>query len=152
MDLKILLVKIQEVKIVIMKNKMDNSEITQIKQKRHRRTKAEMKLVREIDVQPEVDQHEIENNQTKQKRHRRTKAEMELVRVIDTPELKVEKIKRSNVNELVKLKFDHKGIPKDTILEVIETPKNQADDDFFIWIKYNDIIHRILKFNVFFVR
>jgi hypothetical protein len=152
MDLKILLVKIQEVKIVIMKIKMDNSEITQIKQKRHRRTKAEMELVREIDVQPEVDQHEIENNQTKQKRHRRTKAEMELVRVIDTPELKVEKNKRSNVNELVKLKFDHKGIPKDTILEVIETPKNQADDDFFIWIKYNDIIHRILKFNVFFVR
>ena len=150
MDLTILLGKIQEVKIIIMKIKMDNSET---KQKRHRRTKAEMKLVREIEVQPKVDdQHEIENDQTKQKRHRRTKAEMELVRVIDTPELKVEKIKHSKLNESVKLKFDHKGIPKDTILEVIETPKNQIDDDFYIWIKYNEIIHRILKFNVFFVR
>lgn len=135
-------------------------EIDQTKQKRHRRTKAEMKLVRDVDVQPnqyvreiEVnDQCEIENDQTKQKRHRRTKEEMKLVHENDTPILKVEKIKHSNLNESVKLKFDHKGIPKDTILEVIETPKNQVDDDFYIWIKYNDITHRILKFNVFFVR
>ncbi|MCK9416977.1 hypothetical protein M0Q97_09995 [Candidatus Dojkabacteria bacterium] len=138
-----------------------DSEIVndQPKQKRHRRTKAEMKLVREIDVQPKQfvhDQHE--NNQPKQKRYRRTKAEMELIREIDTKihntELNdnSEKIKQSNVNESVKLKFDHKGIPKDTILEVIETPQNQIFDEFYIWIKYNDIIHRILKFNVFFVR
>ena len=139
--------KIQEVKIFIMDNKMDKT-----KQKRHRRTKAEMKLVREIDVHHEVDEHHIENDQTKQKRHRRTKAEMGLVREIDTPVLKVEKIKHSNLNESVKLKFDYKGIPKDTILDVIETPKNQINDDFYIWVKYNDITHRILKFNVFFVR
>ena len=126
---------------------MDNSEITQIKQKRHRRTKAEMELVREI-VQP------------KQKRHRRTKAEMKLVREIDdvkinkTEELNVEykskKIKHSN--ELVKLKFNHNGIPKDTILEVIETPQNQIFDEFYIWVKYKETVHKILKFYVFFVR
>jgi hypothetical protein len=148
----------------------------QSKQKRHRRTKAEMELVREIAVndQPKQKRHrrtkaEMElvreivceiDDQPKQKRHRRTKAEMKLVREIEdvkvnkTDELNIEykskKIKHSN--ELVKLKFDHNGIPKDTILEVIDTPQNQIDDEFYIWIKYKETVHRILKFYVFFVR
>ena len=96
-------------------------ENDQPKQKRHRRTKVEMKLVREIDIHQLQDEHEIENNQSKQKRHRRTKEEMKLVHENDTPILKVEKIKHSNLNESVKLKIDYKGIPKDTILDVIET-------------------------------
>lgn len=132
---------------------MEYCEIDQFKQKRHRRTKAEMKLVREIVCDIDV--------QTKQKRHRRTKVEMEIVREIEDVKInKTEELtgveykskKNKHSTELVKLKFDHNGIPKDIILEVIETPQNQLYDEFYIWIKYNNTIYKILKFYVFFVR
>lgn len=87
------------------------------------------------------------------KRHRRTKAEMELAR-----ELKDDNTEDSNdvedkpiKTETVKLKYDLNGIPKDTILSVIDTPINQISDDFYIWVEHNNIKTKILKFSVFYV-
>ena len=116
---------------------------------RHRRTKAEMELAREIE----------NDDNSKQKRHRRTKAEMELAREItDNVDVSCVKTKISKptynscVNETVKLKYESNGIPKDTILKVIETPTNQTYDYFYIWVEYNGIKKKIMRFSVFFVR
>lgn len=115
---------------------------------RHRRTKAEMELAREIE--------DNEDDQPKQKRHRRTKAEMVLVRedkTENTDELNVVPEQKKQIkNETVKLKYDLNGIPKDTILNVIDTPQNQIEDYFYIWVEYNNIKTKILKFSVFYIR
>jgi hypothetical protein len=120
------------------------------KSMRHRRTKAEMKLAREIEANEKTD------DKPKQKRHRRTKVEMELVRedkTENTEELNVVPEQKIQIkNETVKLKYDLNGIPKDTILNVIDTPTNQLDDSFYIWVEYNGIKKKILKFSVFYVR
>lgn len=120
---------------------------------RHRRTKAEMELAREIET------NEKNEDKPKQKRHRRTKVEMELAREttddvdISSVKTKISKPTYSScVNETVKLKYESNGIPKDTILKVIETPTNQTYDYFYIWVEYNGIKKKIMRFSVFFVR
>jgi hypothetical protein len=151
-----------KIKILDIQEDQENS----IKKERKKRTT-------KIKVQNIQNQEDLEENQEddqdistddvkKERKKRTTKIKIDETITNDNDNEKRKKKKRKDtthsikkdnwLDEKVKLKYDHKGIPKNTILTIIQPPNGETNDQLYIWVEWQNIKIKILQMHIFFVK